>query len=229
MKQFVLYLACVCVISSCRKSATGSQQPPVSTTTFKYLALGDSYTIGQSVSAGDRFPNKTAFQLRANGVTDPTIIAATGWTTGNLIQAVNDAALPSNFDLVSLLIGVNNQFQGRSQVEYRSQFTILLMKAIQLAGNRSNRVVVISIPDYSVTPYAQGMDTVRIAREIDEFNAINREVAMQYNVQYLDITGISREGRNDPSLQANDGLHPSGKQYQRWSDLLSPLFYSMIR
>ena len=190
-----------------------------------YLALGDSYTIGESVPVQDRFPNQAVKLLRdvAVNIADPTIVATTGWTTHNLISALNATAPQNNYSFVTLLIGVNNQFQGRNIDEYRTEFTLLLNNAIQYAGNRKSRVFVLSIPDYSVTPFAASYDTARIAQEIDNFNNVNRTISQQMGVTWIDITGISREAKNDRTLLAADGLHPSGKQYKRWDDLLVPL------
>ncbi|RYY44793.1 MAG: SGNH/GDSL hydrolase family protein [Chitinophagaceae bacterium] len=189
-----------------------------------YLALGDSYTIGTSVSSTERFPVQTTIKLNALGLpTQPAeIIATNGWTTSNLLNALNNTSLANNYDFVSLLIGVNNQYQGRSQEEYRNQFSTLLTKAIAYARGNKNRVFVLSIPDYSVTPFAAGSDTVRISDEIDQFNAINKEISLQMGVQYIDITPISRSGRTDATMQAGDGLHPSGKQYEKWASVLAP-------
>jgi lysophospholipase L1-like esterase len=195
--------------------------PVIPVTSTSYLALGDSYTIGQSVTEPERFPNQAAALLSAQDIPvgAPGIIATTGWTTKNLIDALNSGSIPNNYDLVSLLIGVNNQYQGRTIEEYKNEFTILLNRAIQYAGNRPTHVFVLSIPDYSVTPFASGSDKNKIATEIDQFNAANKQIASALGVNYLDITSISRE--NDPALIASDGLHPSGKQYKRWAELLA--------
>jgi lysophospholipase L1-like esterase len=194
-----------------------------------YLALGDSYTIGQSVSEAERFANHTVQILRSQNIkiNDPKIIATTGWTTKNLLDAINAVTLPTNYDVVSLLIGVNNQYQGRSLDEYKSEFTLLLNRAIDYAGNKPSHVFVLSIPDYSVTPFASGSNKTKIATEIDQLNAANKTIASQLGVNYLDITPISREP--DPSLIANDGLHPSGKQYKRWADLLAPMIKAILQ
>lgn len=208
--------------------------PPVVTDTNAtiktYLALGDSYTIGQSVAIDQRFPFQTRLLLANQGLQlkQPDIIATTGWTTGNLLSTLANNPPSNNYDVVSLLIGVNNQYQGRSQDEYRIQFTDLLNKAVAYAGGRKSRVFVLSIPDYSVTPFAQNSDTARIAREINEFNQINKQITLQAGITYLDITPISREARTDVSLTASDGLHPSGKQYGRWASLLSPLIKAVL-
>lgn len=195
-----------------------------------YLALGDSYTIGQSVTAEQRLPYHTVRQLIDKYVemSQAQIIATTGWTTSNLLNALNANPPTKTYDFVTLLIGVNNQYRGSGLSEYRTQFTELLARAITYAGSRRTRVFVLSIPDYSVTPFARTLDTARIAREIDEFNAINKEVALQYGVSYIDITTISRQARTDQTLTASDGLHPSGKQYEKWALLLSPVMKASL-
>lgn len=200
----------------------------ITDTSKTFLALGDSYTIGQSVSVADRFPSQTVLILRGQNITikDPQVIATTGWTTKNLIDAINTANLPTNFDVVTLLIGVNNQYQGRSLDEYKTEFTWLLNRAILYANNRPTHVFVLSIPDYSLTPFAQTSDTAKIAREVAQFNIENKKIALQLGVNYLNITPISREP--DPELLAGDGLHPSGKQYKRWADLLAPMIKNVI-
>lgn len=225
---FVILLFLMIFIS-CGKSNTPvhSNIPPGSK---KFLALGDSYTIGQSVTIAERFPNKTVDILRGlnDTIANPEITAVTGWTSRDLLNALGTG--PGNdYSIVTLLIGVNNQYQGGSIDQYRSEFTTLLTRAIQYAGNRSNRVFVLSIPDYSVTPFAQNSDTARIAMEIDQFNAVNKQLSLSYGVHYLDITPISREARYDNTLIAADGLHPSGKQYQRWADLLAPMIHTAIQ
>ena len=190
-----------------------------------YLALGDSYTIGQSVAISDRFPNQVVKILQTDNIhiSDPKIIATTGWTTHNLIAALDADPPQNNYSFVSLLIGVNNQYQGRTINEYKAEFTLLLNRAISYAGNNKSRVFVLSIPDYSVTPFAASSDTARIAREIDAFNQVNKDISTFAGVKWIDITGISREAKSDPLLIAGDGLHPSGKQYSRWANLLAPL------
>lgn len=189
----------------------------VSETPRRYLALGDSYTIGESVDASERFPVQLA---RALNIGEPQIIARTGWTTDELNAAIDAADPQGPFDLVTLLIGVNNQYRGRSADEYRTQFAALLQRAIGFAGGDASKVVVVSIPDWGVTPFAEGRDRAKIAREIDQFNAINREEASRAGAKWVDITPISR--RNDPALVAGDGLHPSGKQYTEWVKAIAP-------
>ncbi len=182
------------------------------------LALGDSYTIGQSVSQDQRWPYHLGISFRDELGTNIqiTYIAQTGWTTANLISAINPAALASSYDLVTLLIGVNNQYQGRSTSEYSSQFTDLLSTALSLAGHRTNHVLVVSIPDYAYTPFVSAANKAQVSAEIDAFNSINSNISVNAGVAYFNITPLSREGLIDTSLVAGDGLHPSGKQYQRW-------------
>jgi lysophospholipase L1-like esterase len=217
----------------------------------RYLALGDSYTIGESVGPDERYPAQVRQLMAAEAhldCGDPGIIAATGWTTGNLLGALADAepgegdgrARPGGdgrmqrgtvYDAVSLLIGVNNQYQGRSHTEYREQFALLLQKSIRLAGNRPSHVLVLSIPDYSVTPFArmQGRDTILIAAQVDSFNRINYELARAYHVSYINVTAESRKAAADPSLIAVDGLHFSGKEYRAWARLMEPLLIEILK
>lgn len=177
----------------------------------RYLALGDSYTIGESVSANERFPVVLAKTLKLD---EPEIIAKTGWTTDELNAAIDAANPKGPYELVTLLIGVNNQYRGRDAEQYRGEFTGLLKRAIGFAGGDAKKVIVVSIPDWGVTPFAEGRDRAKIASEIDRYNAINREETERAGVLYVDITPISRQ--NDATIVAGDGLHPSGKQYLQW-------------
>ncbi len=188
---------------------------------MRFLALGDSYTIGESVPPAERWPVQLAALLRSEGVPldEPLIIATTGWTTDELNAGIDTVKPQGPFELVSLLIGVNNQYRGRSQAEYRQQFVDLLNRAIDYAGGEARRVIVLSIPDWGVTPFAAGRDPGQIAREIDAFNAINREEALRADAQYVDVTPVSREATHDQALIAGDGLHPSGKMYAAWARL----------
>ena len=198
---------------------------------LQFLALGDSYTIGASVDTSQRFPVQTREWLLSDGIkmSTPQIIATSGWTTLNLQSAINSQNPVGPYDVVSLLIGVNDQYRERNSNGYKERFTTLLLKSIQLAGDKTSHVFVLSIPDYSVTPFAQFSDIAAIRKEIDEFNRINKEVTMQYNCVYLDITPSTREAANDPSLIAGDGLHPSGKEYKKWAERLGPLMKTVLQ
>ena len=227
---------------SCMKRGVGALAPtmsPDSTGTAAnpdsvanngaYLALGDSYTIGQSVSESDRYPVQVVGLLRQAGVVinDPLIIARTGWTTTALASSIPARLTDSPYQVVSLLIGVNDQYQGRSQSDYQIDFTHLLTRAVQLAGGRASHVIVLSIPDYSVTPFARGSNRAYIAAQIDSFNLINRQIASSQGVHYIDITGDSRLAASDPSLIAGDSLHFSGKEYAVWAAKMAPVIRGM--
>ncbi|MBC6994318.1 SGNH/GDSL hydrolase family protein [Neolewinella lacunae] len=190
-----------------------------------YLALGDSYTIGTSVAAEDRWPVQLSAALAQRGirVTDQRIVATNGWTTRNLLNGIASADLAPTYDLVSLLIGVNNQFQGRSLSEYRTEFTELLDIAIQRAGGDTSGVFVVSIPDYAFTPFGNGRED--ISNGVANFNAAAKAITESYGIPFYNITPISQEGLANPSLVATDNLHPSGEQYTRWVEevLLAPV------
>jgi len=203
-----------------------------------YLALGDSYTIGQSVAVSDRYPAQAVALLKAGHMNcqPPEIIAETGWTTVNLIDALaaSPPALSTQspihfYDIVTLLIGVNDQYQGAPQSDYRTYFTNLLRQSITLAGNRASHVIVLSIPDWSVTPFAHGHNTTLIAAQIDSFNTINYNVSQDYQVHYLDITGESRKAAGNSSLIASDGLHFSGLEYGIWAGMMEPVMKGILR
>lgn len=187
-----------------------------------YLALGDSYTIGESVKEEERYPMMLAKELNKAQIPikNPDIIARTGWTTDELLSAIEQKKPPNTYDLVSLLIGVNNQYRGYSVDTYRKEFEILLKIAIEKAKGNKNKVFVLSIPDYGVTPFAQNSNIGKIAQEIDIFNGINREISQQYRVKYFDITHISRKAKDNAQLIAEDKLHPSGLMYREWVTLI---------
>lgn len=189
-----------------------------------YLALGDSYTIGEAVPHNESFPYQLAAGLKDDAVEGtPTIIATTGWTTDNLITAIaNSNITGKKFNIVTLLIGVNDQYQNLSQDNYKIKFKQVLNTAIDFAGGDKSHVFVLSIPDYGVTPFGQG-NAASIGKFVDQFNAINRSISTDAGVNYLDITGISRQAANDPELIAHDGLHPSGKMYAMWVQQLLSL------
>ncbi|MCD9017951.1 GDSL-type esterase/lipase family protein [Parachryseolinea silvisoli] len=187
----------------------------------KFLALGDSYTIGESVAPAERWPVQLAEAFRQKGLAcpDPTIIATTGWRTDNLKDAIQQAHLKPEYTLVSLLIGVNNYYQGKSVEAYGPEFEGLLSTAIALAGGQRAHVFVVSIPDYGYTPFGKDKQTT-ITLGIDRFNAANKAIAIRMGVPYIDITEISRRGLADADLVAGDGLHPSGKMYTAWTALI---------
>jgi lysophospholipase L1-like esterase len=185
------------------------------------LALGDSYTIGESVAVVDRWPNQLQRALEQRGlyVADPDIIAKTGWTTDELSSAIDAAKPKGRYELVTLLIGVNNQYRGRDPEQYRKEFAALLKRAIGYAGGDMKRVIVVSIPDWGVTPFAANRDRAKIAAEIDRFNAINSEETKRAGAKYADITPVSRR---NPTLVAPDGLHPSAAMYAQWVTVILP-------
>ncbi len=185
------------------------------------LALGDSYTIGEGVGPGDRWPERLAAALRERGiaVAPPEFVARSGWTCAELVTGIADAAPRGPYGLVTLLVGVNDQFRGGSAAAYAPAFRGLLGHAVSFAGRRPRRVVVLSLPDWSVTPYAAGRDRGAIARAIDAFNAVNRAAAAEAGARYVDVTADSRRAAADPTLLAADGLHPSGAMYEAWARL----------
>ena len=204
-----------------------STQPVRSTEQGKlrFLALGDSYTIGQSVPESQRWPVQLAEALRAEGIDvgNVDIIARTGWRTDDLDAAITRTHPQGPYDLVSLLIGVNNQYQGRPLDQYRKEYPALLNRAIGLAGGKPEHVIVLSIPDYGATPFGQGSgDAARIAAEIDKYNAIASAACGAAHVRFVDITPGSRRAAEDQSLVADDGLHPSGKMYAEWVKVALP-------
>jgi lysophospholipase L1-like esterase len=211
----ILTLTSVWLLACTEKEVISSIMPEINH--VKLLALGDSYTIGQSVAENNRWPNLLAEKMRSVNVnTDSVrIIAKTGWRTDNLASAIAQQNQLKDWNLVGLLIGVNNQYQGRSVVDYGPEFEALLQTAIELAGGDTSHVFVVSIPDYGYTPFGQS-NQVQISAELDEFNDVNRTISMQYGVAYYNITPISREGIDRPELVASDNLHPSGVQYREW-------------
>lgn len=240
----VFYILSVLLLMSCKEdvvmptqpTATPQPQQPQSDTlaspidtvpgkrSYKILALGDSYTIGESVSVAERYPNQLADSLRKRGYEIETvkIIARTGWRTDNLSEAITAENIIDTFDYVFLLIGVNNFYQGKSVEEYKPEFSELLIRAIKFAGGNKENVIVVSIPDYGYTPFGRN-NQQSISEGIDLFNSANKSIAISAQVNYVNITDISREGFNDPALVANDRLHPSGKMYSLWVERILPL------
>jgi lysophospholipase L1-like esterase len=202
----------------------------MTTDSSSLLALGDSYTIGESVDSALSWPVQLARALRSEGLSvgEPVIIARTGWTTDELAKGIGNAGLTGTYEFVSLLIGVNDQYRGRDFEEYRLGFRDLLLQAIAFTGGKPRSVLILSIPDWGVTPFAEGRDRSRIAREIDTFNRVSREESDAAGARYLDVTGISRGVPSDSSLLAEDGLHPSGVMYSRWVQAALPIAKEIV-
>lgn len=209
MKSFTYIVIALCLVSQ----LTYSQAPMNS----KFLALGDSYTIGESVAENERWPVQLARALNERGqkVDPPRIIATTGWRCDQLKQAILDAKLPNDWGMVSLLIGVNNQYQKRTAESYAPEFEELLNMAVQLAGGNKKNVFVVSIPDYGFTPFGKPKQE-EISKAIDEFNNVNRRITQKMGITYVEITDLTREGLIKPEYVAADGLHPSGAMYSLW-------------
>jgi lysophospholipase L1-like esterase len=235
LRRLATSLIVAAVIAGCAAGPkSGDKLPDVTPPTavpIRYLALGDSYTIGESVAVADRWPNQLARALRAKGIVlgEPEIIAKTGWTTDELSSAIDAADPRGPYGLVTLLIGVNNQYRGRDADQYRHEFTGLLGRAVTFAGGNTQHVVVVSIPDWGVTPFAEGRDRTRIGREIDQFNAIARQETLRFNARFVDITPISRQATANRSLVADDGLHPSAAMYARWVEMILPEVTAALR
>lgn len=189
---------------------------------YTYLALGDSYTVGEAVLLPQNFPYQTVQLLRNAGYhfAAPEVIAKTGWTTAELQACMQTYLFSKKYDIVSLLIGVNNQYRGQEIILYKQQFEALLNQSIELAGGKKDHVFVLSIPDYSLTPFARTKEPEKISKEIDDYNKLNKAICIQYRVPYIDITEGMREAKNKGPLIAGDGLHPSAKEYAKWAKKL---------
>ncbi|EHQ28315.1 SGNH/GDSL hydrolase family protein [Mucilaginibacter paludis] len=238
MKTYLWLLMSLAAFTSGAKKTTKMQTEnlasvikPEPQAHYTYLALGDSYTIGEAVKQSESFPYQLKNKLAKQGINiaAPDVIAVTGWTTGDLKEGIAQAHISQKYNLVTLLIGVNNQYRGYSQSEYHTEFVQLLNTAIAFAGGDKHKVFVLSIPDYSVTPFAQNSDKSRIATEIDQFNAINQHESIKAGVNYLAITDISRRATHDAALVASDGLHPSAKMYSEWVERLAPMVAEKLK
>lgn len=233
MANRILILLLFSFFAACTNTAisTTNEEPmPEPVVPIRYLALGDSYTIGESVPSDKNYPNQLVTALRNAEVSmeDAQIIAKTGWTTDELNAAIQEASPDTTFHIVSLLIGVNNQFRGWSMATYTVEFEDLLKQAIRFANGDQSKVFVVSIPDYAYTPYGQSHEPDNISKGIDDFNDINRTITKKYNISYFDITPISRKGIVEPILVATDKLHPSGEQYTRWVELIVSDIQKMV-
>ncbi|HEV7380203.1 MAG TPA: SGNH/GDSL hydrolase family protein [Dyadobacter sp.] len=225
-KLINLWSGLLLILTAC---SSGSDELPVKpgnpqgnnqeeTTEIRFLALGDSYTIGQSVPEDQRWPVLMVKDLRRSGksMANAEIIARTGWTTGDLLNTLNSNPPKQKYNLVSLLIGVNNQYQGRTIAEYKDEFNALLDKAVSYSSGGKSKVFVLSIPDWGMTSYASGADRGKIAKEIDQFNEVAKGECNKQGITFINITEISRRALNDNSMVASDGLHYSGKMHQLW-------------
>lgn len=200
-------------------------------TNYRYLALGDSYTIGESVSRSNNFPNQLGKGLgkELNTSVEVNIIASTGWRTDNLLRSLENGTKYNEYDLVTLLIGVNNQYQGISFDRYKKEFPELLSKALALANNNPSKVIVVSIPDYAYTPFGEGFEKEKVSAEIDNYNSFASQTAKNMNVTFVNITDITRQGLAQPELVADDGLHPSAIAYKRFVDRLQPIILNQLK
>ena len=214
--NILIIIFIIILFSSCKKLSSKES----------YLALGDNYTSGESISEKHIWPKQLADSLKKRNIflSKPKIIAKTGWTTDELKKAINDSSLDYPYDWVSLLIGVNNQYRGRDLDEFKLQFESLLLEAIAFSGNRKERVFVISIPDWGSMPFAKDRDPNKIAIEIDNFNQIIYEVCAFENIKFIDITPITRNIYSNPNWIAKDSLHPSKEQYSKWVEKIIPFF-----
>ncbi|MBX7241569.1 MAG: SGNH/GDSL hydrolase family protein [Bacteroidia bacterium] len=226
MKRFSL-ISTILLLMVLGNYGCGTKIPPVKesipvfqdTMKITYLALGDSYTKGESVPLSQSFPYllKSALEkgplIQVKGL---KVVAQTGWTTRNLLTAIDNTPLDAPYSFVTLLIGVNNQYQKIPVATYHQELPALISKAIEFAGGDTSRVCMVSIPDYACTPYGQANSPQSISPQIDQYNEIGKMYAGQFHVEWVDITDISRRGVAEPGLVANDGLHPSGLQYQKW-------------
>ncbi|GAB3830880.1 SGNH/GDSL hydrolase family protein [Hymenobacter jeollabukensis] len=223
-------LSCSCTKATPEPVVTGAAPTPApGGGAVRYLALGDSYTIGQGVPAAERWPVQLAGLSGAAGIQSPDIIAQTGWTTAELQQAIAASGNQKTYDLVSLLIGVNNQFRGQPLATYRTEFRQLLQTAIHFAGDRPGRVVVLSIPDWGQSPMGRSYDRARISQEIDQFNGAARQECATAGVAFVDITDLTRAAKDDPAQFAADGLHYSGAHMRQWATRTLPVALGLLR
>jgi lysophospholipase L1-like esterase len=222
MRRIVFLIICGALFS-CQTPADSEMLAKNDSTSISWLALGDSYTIGQGVNSSERFPAQTLELLKSRSIKTAqlTYVATTGWTSAQLDKSISQQNL-AYYDFVTVLIGVNDQFQGIDTSTYSKNFKSILNRAIQSTRGESQHVLVMSIPDYSLTPEGKKLDTTKIKREIDLFNTLNKKVAKDFKCQYLDITVLGREAKSNPTWVAKDGLHPSAVAYKNWANRIFP-------
>lgn len=226
MKFYLFFISLFIYNCSTTNSSSAKEEQP----SLKYLALGDSYTIGESVTEQQRWPTLIHQSIRKAGysIHAPKIIAKTGWRTDNLLHAIKmQLDTSEKYDLVSVLIGVNNQFQSASITSYEEDLRKLFDQAISYCKTGKKGVFVLSIPDYGATPYGASRAST-IGEAIDQWNAVYKKVTLEYGLSWYNITPISRKATTDRSLVANDGLHPSGKMYQQWVDFIGPNVLNLL-
>ncbi len=216
------FLAIFLIFTGCSNLKTSSKYPLMKSQQYTYLAIGDSYTIGEGVEEPDRYPNQTVALLKSSGIhfAPPKIIAKTGWTTDELVKGIMEADIKDNkYDVVTLLIGVNNQYRGREVDNFASEFSNLLKDAIHFAGGNPNHVIVLSIPDWGITSFAtsKGTDRAKVSNEIDAFNSSKKQISKSLGVHFIDITEEYREIGSLPEMLVTDQLHPSAMVYVRWA------------
>lgn len=221
------------LISACSAQNSSSMTPetPINQGEYRYLSLGDSYTIGERVAENERWSVQLSEMLRKEGVKigTPEIIARTGWTTAELAEGIKNKNPKGPYNLVSLLIGVNNQYRGQSLERYRTELQDLLQQAIGFAGGNIQRVFMLSTPDWGVTPFASGSDTKKIASEIDAFNEVAQQECEKLGIAFIDITTLSRTAQNDASMITYDQLHFSGKMYRQWAEKALPTVRRLLK
>lgn len=198
---------------------------------YTYLAIGDSYTIGEQVPMEENFPHQLVAILKKENieVAQPVIVAKTGWTTDELAQALREEGIKETFSFVTLLIGVNNQYRGRDVNNYKEEFTNLLNQAIVFANGHTQNVFVLSIPDWGVTPFAEGKDRTQIAKQIDAYNLTNKDISLVHKVNWLDITDSTRANVSKDGFLVEDNLHPSGMEYKIWAERLAPVVKKILK
>ncbi|MFP4488340.1 MAG: SGNH/GDSL hydrolase family protein [Bacteroidales bacterium] len=226
----ILFLFLSLALLACQ-SINKEEDMDYSNKELTYLALGDSYTIGEGVEEEKRWPVQLVEKLRADGahISNARIIAKTGWTTDELIAGIEEAGPGREYTLVSLMTGVNNQYRGRDRDNFREELALLIDTAISCAAGIADNVIVLSIPDWGVTPFAAGRDQEKISEEIDSFNNVIVEECNEAGVKYIDVSGVSRRASDDLSLVAGDGLHPSGRMYEMWVEILYPSVREILK